>query len=171
MFASKLQTQNENKVNFKTKTHAELQELYERQRKILSNGCVVCTRSVEFKLPQKCSIFFWFSSRRFIEGLPDKGEKLKQFIAQLDVELNKRNVHKKLCKDMLALNIGGDQLDTLEWTGKHNTAVNKNSQPDVMGDDEEVLRMFVSHSGVNQDKIIIEYLFYSLNTFLHMEYV
>ncbi|KAL5238494.1 hypothetical protein ACI65C_005904 [Semiaphis heraclei] len=131
MFASKLQTQNENKVNFKTKTHAELQELYERQRKILSNG-------------------------RFVEGLPDKGEKLKQFIAQLEIELNKRNVHKKLCKDMLALNIGGDQLDTLEWTGKHVTAVHKNSQPDVMGDDEEVLRMFVSHSGVNQDKIIIE---------------
>ncbi|NP_001155819.1 uncharacterized protein LOC100169253 [Acyrthosiphon pisum] len=130
MFGSKLQTQNENKVNFKKKTYAELQELYERQRKILSNG-------------------------RFVEGLPDKGEKLKQFIAQLEIELNKRDVHKKLCTDMLALNIGSDQLDTFEWTGKHVTAVHKNSQPDVIGDDE-VLKMFVSHSGVNQDKIIIE---------------
>jgi len=72
---------------------------------------------------------------------------------------------------MLALNIGGDQLDTLEWTGKHVTAVHKNSQSDVMGDDEEVLKMFVSHSGVNQDKIIIEYLFYCLVTFFHVGYV
>lgn len=101
---------------------------------------------------------FWFSSRRFVEGLPDKGEKLKQFIAQLDIELKIRDVHKKLCTDMLALNIGSDQLDTFEWTGKHVTAVRKNSRTDVMGDDEEVLKMFASHSGVNPDKIIIEYL-------------
>jgi len=107
---------------------------------------------------------FWFSSRRFVEGLPDKGEKLKQFIAQLDIELNKRDVHKKLCTDMLALNIGSDQLDTFEWTGKHVKPVQKNSQPDVIGDDE-VLKMFASHSGVNQDKIIIEYVSYSLSTF------
>lgn len=40
MFASKIHIQNENKVNFKKKTYAELQELYERQRKILSNKCV-----------------------------------------------------------------------------------------------------------------------------------
>lgn len=101
---------------------------------------------------------FWFSSRRFVEGLPDKGEKLKQFIAHLDIELKLRDVHKKLCTDMLALNIGSDQLDTFEWTGKHVTTVHKNSRPDAIGDDEEVLKMFASHSGVNPDKIIIEYL-------------
>jgi len=65
---------------------------------------------------------------------------------------------------MLALNIGSDQLDTFEWTGKHVPAVHKNSQPDFIGDDE-VLKMFASHSGVNQGKIIIEYLFYSFSTF------
>jgi len=59
---------------------------------------------------------------------------------------------------MLALNIGSDQLDTFEWTGKHVTAVHKNNRPDAIGDDEEVLKMFASHSGVNPDKIIIEYL-------------
>jgi len=97
-----------------------------------------------------------FSSRRFVEGLPDKGTKLKQFLAQLDTELSIRDDHKKLCSDMLALNIGRDQLDTLEWTGKHVTEIHKNSQPDVIDDDEDVLKMLVSHSGVNQDKIIIE---------------
>ncbi|KAF0766314.1 Uncharacterized protein FWK35_00007279 [Aphis craccivora] len=131
MFASKIHTQNENKVNFKKKTYAELQELYERQRKILSN-------------------------KRFVDGLPDKGEKLKQFVAQLDAELNVRDDHKKLCADMLALKIGKDQLDTFEWTSKHVAAIHKNSQPDVVDDDEDVLKMFASHSGVNQDKIIIE---------------
>lgn len=101
--------------------------------------------------------------------MPDKGEKLKQFIAQLDIELNTRDVHKKLCTDMMALNIGNDQLDTLEWTGKHVTAVHKNSQPDAIGGDEEVLKMFASHSGVNQDKIIIEYLpILFLSAFLYM---
>ncbi|XP_025207532.1 uncharacterized protein LOC112603248 [Melanaphis sacchari] len=131
MFASKIHIQNENKVNFKKKTYAELQELHQRQCKILSN-------------------------KRFVEGLPDKGEKLKQFIAQLDAELNIRDVHKKLCTDMLALKIGKDQLDTLEWTGKHVTVTHKNSQSDVVHDDEDVLKMFASHSGVYQDKIIIE---------------
>lgn len=55
MFASKLQTQNENKVNFKMKTHAELQELYERQRKILSNGYMIYSRTVgNFKSLLEC---------------------------------------------------------------------------------------------------------------------
>jgi len=102
---------------------------------------------------------FLFFSRRFVDGLPDKGEKLKQFVAQLDAELNVRDDHKKLCADMLALKIGKDQLDTFEWTSKHVAAIHKNSQPDVVDDDEDVLKMFASHSGVNQDKIIIEYLF------------
>lgn len=63
---------------------------------------------------------------------------------------------------MSSLNIGKDQLDTLEWTGKHipyNTAKNK-SQSDVEDDEENVLKMFVSHSGVNVDKIIIKYAKY-----------
>lgn len=101
--------------------------------------------------------------------MPDKGEKVKQFIAQLDIELNKRNIQKKLCTDMLALNIGNDQLDTLEWTGQHVTVLKVN-QPDSIVDDEDVLRMFGSHSGVNKHKIIIEYLSYSLSNFVYMVY-
>uniref|UniRef100_A0A2S2NKT4 Uncharacterized protein n=1 Tax=Schizaphis graminum TaxID=13262 RepID=A0A2S2NKT4_SCHGA len=57
---------------------------------------------------------------------------------------------------MLALKIGKDQLDTLEWTGKHVTAIHKNNQSDVIDDDKDVLKMFASHSGVYQDKIIIK---------------
>lgn len=60
---------------------------------------------------------------------------------------------------MSSMNIGKDQLDTLEWTGKHipyNTT-KKKSQSNVEDDDENVLKMFASHSGVNMDKIIIKY--------------
>lgn len=99
---------------------------------------------------------FLFS--RFVEALPDKGEKLKNFQAQIKEELNKRVNAEQLCKDMVALNIGKDQLDTLEWTGKHVPCETSNhSQPDVNDEERDVLKMFVSHSGVNQDKIIIKY--------------
>lgn len=67
---------------------------------------------------------------------------------------------------MASLNINKDQLDTLEWTGKHMHCVKRNSHPDV-DDDGNVLKMFVSHSGVNQEKIIIKYedflIFYLCN--------
>ncbi|VVC26934.1 DNA-directed RNA polymerase II subunit GRINL1 [Cinara cedri] len=132
MFATKLKTNNENKVNFKDKTYAELQELLERQNKIINN-------------------------KRFVDGLPDKGEKLKHFRAQLEIELDKHQIHKKLCEDMCLLNIGKDQLDTLEWTGKHiPSTLQMNTQPNVNNSDEDVLKMFVSHSGICQDKIIIK---------------
>jgi hypothetical protein len=92
--------------------------------------------------------------------LPDKGEKLKSFQSQIKEELNKRVNAEQLCEDMVALNIGINQLDTLEWTGKHVPSETSNySQPDVNDEDKDILKMFVSHSGVNQDKIIIKYTF------------
>lgn len=95
--------------------------------------------------------------RRCVDALPDKGEKLKNFRAQIEVELNKRVTAEHLCKDMLALNIGKDQLDTLEWTGKHVAhETSNNRQLDVNDEDRDVLKMLVSHSGVNQNKIIIK---------------
>lgn len=93
---------------------------------------------------------------RFVDGLPDKGEKVKNFRSQLKVELYNRSVHEKLCKDMSLLNIGKDQLDTLEWTGKYSSNIKRNSQPNIDNDDEDVLKMFISHSGIHQDKIIIK---------------
>lgn len=99
--------------------------------------------------------------RKFIDSLPDKGEKIKNFCAQIEEELNKCRIHEALCKDMSLLKIGKDQLDSLEWTGKHipyNTTKNK-SQSNV-DDDENVLKIFISHSGVNVDKIIIKYAFF-----------
>lgn len=89
--------------------------------------------------------------------MPDKGEKIKHFCAQLKEELNNRRIHEKLCKDMSLLNIGKDQLDTLEWTGKCAPNIKRNTQPNIDNDDEDVLKMFVSHSGIHQDKIIIKY--------------
>lgn len=88
--------------------------------------------------------------------MPDKGEKVKNFRDQLKVELYNRSVHEKLCKDMSLLNIGKGQLDTLEWTGKYAPNIKENSHPDIDNDDEDVLKMFISHSGIHQDKIIIK---------------
>lgn len=62
---------------------------------------------------------------------------------------------------MAALNIGKDQLDTLEWTGKHVPFMQPRSQlVDVV--DRNVLKMLISHSGINQDKIIIKYKIYKI---------
>lgn len=94
--------------------------------------------------------------RSFIDGLPDKGEKVKKFRFQIESELNNRCNADRLCRDMVSLNIGKDQLDTLEWTGKHDVPfMQTSSQPDV--DDQNVFKMLISHSGINQDKIIIKY--------------
>lgn len=94
--------------------------------------------------------------RPFIDGLPDKGEKVKHLCNLIKLELEKRCNAEKLCKDLASLNIGQDQLDTFEWTGKHAShTIQSNCQPNV--DDQDVLKMFVSHSGVNQDKIVIKY--------------
>lgn len=91
--------------------------------------------------------------------MPDKGEKVKNFRALLKVELNNRRVHEKLCKDMSLLNIGKDQLDTLEWTGEYAPSMKQNIHPNIDNDDGDVLKMFISHSGINQDKIVIKYLY------------
>lgn len=97
-----------------------------------------------------------YFSRKFIDGLPDRGEKVKQFHNQIELELKKRYNADQLCKDMALLNINKDQLDTLEWTGKHIPCTRRNSGSNV-DEDGNVLKMFISHSGVNPEKIIIRY--------------
>lgn len=95
--------------------------------------------------------------RRFVDSLPDKGDKIRNFCAQLKVELDKRRDYEKLCKDMSLLNVDKDQLDALEWTGKHGPYIKQtSSQLRINDDDEDVLKMLVSHSGVCQEKIIIK---------------
>ncbi|XP_050525861.1 uncharacterized protein LOC126896811 [Daktulosphaira vitifoliae] len=130
MFMTKIKNHNENKVNMKEKTSAQLLELLERQDKLLKN-------------------------KHFLDTLPDKGEKVKNFCSQIKVELEKRYEHDKLCEDLSELNIGKDQLDTLEWSSKHEPySQQTNSKKNV--DDTDVLRILTSHSGVYQDKLIIK---------------
>jgi len=57
---------------------------------------------------------------------------------------------------MSLLNIGKDQLDTLEWTGEHAPTTKQNIHANIDNDDGDVLKMFISHSGINQDKIVIK---------------
>lgn len=101
------------------------------------------------------NIFCYFS-RKFIDGLPDKGKKVKHFHDQIKLELKKRYNADQLCEDMALLNINKDQLNIIEWTGKCIPYARDKSQPCV-DNDEDVLKMFVSHSGVNQRKKIIKY--------------
>ncbi|XP_050437677.1 uncharacterized protein LOC126845517 [Adelges cooleyi] len=131
MFSTKCKSFNENKVDLKEKTLGQLQELLERQSKILKNI-------------------------RFLDTLPDKGEKVKNFLNLVEIEIEKRREHDKLCEDLAVLNIGKDQLDTLEWSGKHATYDQQSSCEQILEDDTNVLKMIASHSGVNQAKIIIK---------------
>lgn len=100
--------------------------------------------------------------RRIVDILPDRGEKVNKFRDDLEVELNKRRVHEKMCEDMSLLKIGQDQLDSLEWNGKHlpHTVQKMNTQHNKDKHDKDILKMFISHSGVYQDKIIIKYKVY-----------
>lgn len=94
-----------------------------------------------------------------MDRLPDKGEKVKNFRAQIEAELNNHRRYENLCEDMVSLDVSKSQLDTLEWTGKQRV-------PDANGErggqldidnDRDVLKMFVTHSGICQDKIFIKY--------------
>lgn len=74
---------------------------------------------------------------------------------------------------MSSLNIGIDQLNALEWTGRQSSSKTLNdSQPTIDDDDDDPLKIFVSHSGIHQDKIIIRftYLIYCLlkSIFMHL---
>lgn len=84
---------------------------------------------------------------------------MKHLRDQLEVELNKRINHEKLCEDMSLLKIEQNQLNDLEWNGKHLPyATQKNNQQNVAEQNEDVLKMFISHSGIHKDKIIIKYI-------------
>lgn len=101
---------------------------------------------------------FGFCCSRFVDSLPDKGEKVNNFRTQIKVELDNRQLYDTLCKDMLLLDVGKGQLDTLEWTGKQRVPDVKRecSQSDIE-DDGDVLKMFATHSGIHKDKIFIKY--------------
>lgn len=116
------------------KSKIELEELLDRQNKMLTNKWVVCNTSF-------ISIFSYILFfRKFISILPDKGEKI---IAFRDKLLNILNYQKEIDKAAVflsRLNIASEgkaAMNELEWTGSYTKEVHKNKIIELDSDDEE----------------------------------
>ncbi len=82
--------------------------------------------------------------------LPDKGQKITNFLERVKCELRKRDEHDKLCGLLASLNVNEskDALDRLEWTGKYNTEKKETEDED----DVDPLRILATHSGTSLSK-------------------
>lgn len=115
----------------------ELEELVERQNKILAN-------------------------KQFISKLPDKGEKIVRFRDKLLKELEHRNEVETAANLLSQLNIasiGKAAMTKLEWTGKYNDKNDENTTKVVeldSDDEEDPLKILAqpTGTGVHKKKII-----------------
>ncbi|XP_044016453.1 DNA-directed RNA polymerase II subunit GRINL1A [Aphidius gifuensis] len=101
--------------NLKNKNKTELQDLLERQNKLLANTF-------------------------FIKKLPDKGERIKKFKDKLIEELSERNDIDNAANLLSRLNIaieGKEKMNELEWTGTIDDNKNNNDIVIVESDDED----------------------------------
>lgn len=114
----------------------QLEELLERQNKILAN-------------------------KKFLSKLPDKGEKIKSFRDEILKEIEHRNEVEKAANLLSRLNIaseGKTAVTKLEWTGKF-TDKNDDETSNVVeldSDNEDPLRILAqpTGSGVHKKKIV-----------------
>jgi len=115
----------------------QLEELLERQKKILAN-------------------------KIFISRLPDKGEKIKVFHDKILKELEHRNEMEKAANLLSRLNIpseGKAAMSKLEWTGKYNEKDDEDTMKIVeldSDDEEDPLKILAqpTGTGVHKKKII-----------------
>ncbi|XP_070164232.1 DNA-directed RNA polymerase II subunit GRINL1A isoform X3 [Polyergus mexicanus] len=115
----------------------ELEELLERQNKILAN-------------------------KQFISKLPDKGEKIVSFRDKLLKELEHRNEVETAAELLSRLNIasvGKVAMTKLEWTGKYNDKNNENTTKIIeldSDDEEDPLKILAqpTGTGIHKKKII-----------------
>lgn len=115
----------------------ELEELLERQNKILDN------KQVKFKLQLILLDYFlklFFFSRTLILKLPDKGEKIKSFRNQILKEIEHRNEVEKAANLLSRLNLASEgkvAMNELEWTGKYEEIKDTTKIIELDSDDEE----------------------------------
>lgn len=113
----------------------ELEELLERQNKIISN-------------------------KSFISKLPDKGEKIKAFRDKIAKELANKNEVEQAAKLLSRLNIASEgkaAMNELEWTGKYSETPNTEKIVELDSDDEEDPLKILAQptgTGVHKKKII-----------------
>lgn len=123
--------------DLKKKEKFQLEELLERQKKILAN-------------------------KKFISKLPDKGEKIINFYNKIQKELEHRNEVEEAANVLSRLNIASEgkmAMSKLEWTGKYNERDDENMTKiiDLDSDDEEDPLKILAQptgTGVHKKKII-----------------
>ncbi|KYN08875.1 PREDICTED: DNA-directed RNA polymerase II subunit GRINL1A [Trachymyrmex cornetzi] len=122
--------------DLKKKERFQLEELLERQKKILAN-------------------------KKFISRLPDKGEKIISFYNNIQKELEHRNEVEEAANVLSRLNIASEgkvAMIKLEWTGKYNERDKENMKIiDFDSDDEEDPLKILAQptgTGVHKKKII-----------------
>ncbi|XP_017876144.1 DNA-directed RNA polymerase II subunit GRINL1A [Ceratina calcarata] len=117
------------------KAKFELEELLNRQNKILSN-------------------------KAFISKLPDKGEKIIDFRSKILKELERRNEIEDAANLLSRLNIASEgkaAMHELEWTGEYNERKNTARVVELDSDDEEDPLKILAQptgSGVHKKKVI-----------------
>ncbi|XP_076751046.1 RNA polymerase II subunit M [Xylocopa sonorina] len=117
------------------KSKLELEELLQRQDKILSN-------------------------KAFISKLPDKGEKITVFRDKLLKELEHRDEVEKAANLLSRLNLASEgkaAMNELEWTGKYNEVKTTTKFVQLDSDDEEDPLKILAQptgSGVHKKKVI-----------------
>lgn len=123
--------------NLESKQKFELEELLERQNKILSN-------------------------KTFILKLPDKGEKIKSFRDKVLKELEHKNEVEKAANLLSRLNLASEgkaAMNELEWTGKYTEIRDTVKVVELDSDDEEdPLKILAQPTGCGVHKKKIVYL-------------
>ncbi|XP_076245442.1 RNA polymerase II subunit M [Calliopsis andreniformis] len=113
----------------------ELEELLERQNKILAN-------------------------KSFISKLPDKGAKIKAFRDRIEKELQHKNEVEKAANLLSRLNLASEgkaAMNELEWTGKYSETKSTVKVVELDSDDEEDPLKILAQptgSGIHKKKII-----------------
>ncbi|XP_053994229.1 DNA-directed RNA polymerase II subunit GRINL1A [Hylaeus volcanicus] len=113
----------------------ELEELLQRQNKILAN-------------------------KSFLSKLPDKGEKIKNFRDKILKELEHKNEIENAANLLSRLNLASEgkvAMNELEWTGKYSETKNAVKVVELDSDDEEDPLKILAQptgSGVHKKKII-----------------
>ncbi|KAI4497081.1 hypothetical protein M0802_007827 [Mischocyttarus mexicanus] len=122
--------------NLANKSKIELEELLERQNKLLAN-------------------------KKFISMLPDKGEKIKMFRNKLLNQLDHQKEIDKAAVLLSRLNIASEgkaAMNELEWTGICPKEIHKNQIVELDSDDEEENPLKIlaqpTGTGVHKKKVI-----------------
>lgn len=96
--------------------------------------------------------------RSFVNNLPDKGVKIKNFREQLVVEMNKYSDDKNLNTNSVVLNVGKKASTNLESNNEHAMDLSMDSKPDA--EKNMVLKKLFACSKVQQNfkKVIVFFI-------------